>query len=164
MAERQAYWNYLDKMLDFGDPQAEQEAGKMKRFWSFVKSLWKANSGVIPLKEHGKMHADPVDGANIPNKQYETVFTKEEEDEDTAVLQGKPYPETSDIMISQEGVLKLLKKINTHKASGPDMIPAHILKDLSDGIAPILTIIFQRILTLKEVPEDWKTANVTPFF
>ena len=110
------------------------------------------------------MHADPVDDAYIPNMQYETVFTKEEEDEDTAVLQGKPYPETTDIMISQEGVLKILKKINSRKASGSDMIPARILEDLSDVIAPILTIIFQRILTLEEVPEDWKTANVTPIF
>ena len=67
------------------------------------------------------------------------------------------------IMISQEGVLKLLKKINPHKASGPDMIHARILKDLSDIIAPILTIIFQRTLTLEEVPEDWKSANVTHF-
>ena len=67
MAERQAYWNYLEKMIDLGGPEAEQQAGKMKRFWLFVKSLWKDNSGDIPLKEHGKMHADPVDYANIPN-------------------------------------------------------------------------------------------------
>ena len=69
-----------------------------------------------------------------------------------------------DIMISQEGVLKLLKKINLHKASGPEMIPARILKDLSDVIAPSLTIIFQRTLTLGEVPEDLKSENVTPIF
>ena len=47
-AERQAYWNYLDKMLDFGDPETEHQSGKMKRFWSFVKSLRKDNSGVAP--------------------------------------------------------------------------------------------------------------------
>ena len=34
------------------------------------------------------------------------------------MLQGNPYPEMPNIMISQEGVLKLLKKINPHKASG----------------------------------------------
>ena len=136
----------------------------MKRFWSFVKSLRKDNSGVAPLKDQGKIHADPVDKANILNWQYESVFTKEKEDEDTPVLEGNTYPEMPNIMISQEGVLKLLKKINPHKASGPDMIPARILKDLSEVIAPILTIIFQRNLTLREVPEDWKSANVTPIF
>ena len=162
--QRQAYWNYLDKMLDFGDPETEHQTGKIKRFWSFVKSLRKDNSGVAPLKDQGKIHADPVDKANILNRQYESVLTKEKEDEDTPVLEGNPYSEMPNIMISQEGILKLLKKINPHKASGPDMIPARILKDLSDVIAPILTIIFQRNLTHGEVPEDWKSANVTPIF
>ena len=69
-----------------------------------------------------------------------------------------------DITVSQEGVLKLLKKINPHKASGPDMIPAHILKDVADAIAPILTVIFQRTFSLGEVPNDWKSASVIPIF
>ena len=160
--KRQAYWNYLDKMLDFGDPETDHQTGKMNRFWSFVKSLWKDNSGAAPLKDQGKIHADPVDKANILNRHYESVFTKEKEDDDTPVLQGNPYPEMPNVMISQEGVLKLLKMTNPQKASRPDMIPAHILMDLSDVIAPILTIIFQRTLTLKEVSEDWKSANVIP--
>ena len=51
------------------------------------------------------MHADPVDMASIVNRQYESVFTKEEEDEDTQVIQEDSYPEVTNIMISQEGVL-----------------------------------------------------------
>ena len=86
-AERQAYWNYLDLMLDFGDLETEHQTGKMKRIWSFVKSLRKDNSGVAPLKDQGKIHAEPVDMANILYRQYESVFTKEKEDEYTPVLQ-----------------------------------------------------------------------------
>ena len=56
------------------------------------------------------MHADPVDMASIVNTQYESVFTKEEEDEDTQVIQGNSYPEVTNIMISQEGVLRHLKQ------------------------------------------------------
>ena len=78
------------------------------------------------------MHTDPVDKAHILNRQYESVFTKEEEDEDTPVVQGNPYHEIPNITISQEGVQKLFKKINPHETSGPDMIPLDILKDLSD--------------------------------
>ena len=100
------------------------------------------------------MHAAPVDKSNIINTQYESVYTKEDEDADTPVLQGQPYPDMSDIIVSQEGVLKLLKKINPHKASGQDMIPVHILKDLADVIAPIITVIFQRTFNLGEVPDD----------
>ena len=62
------------------------------------------------LKTKEKMHADPVDMASIVNTQYESVFTKEEEDEDTQVIQGNSYPEVTNIMISQEGVLRHLKQ------------------------------------------------------
>ena len=44
-----------------------------------------------------------------------------------------------DIEISREGVLKLLKKINPGKVSGPDMIPVRTLKGLAEELAPILT-------------------------
>ena len=79
--ECQAYWNYLDKVLDFGDPEAEHQSGKMKHFLSFVKSVWKDNSGVAPLKDQEKMYAGPVDKANILNRQYESIFVKDAEDE-----------------------------------------------------------------------------------
>ena len=69
-----------------------------------------------------------------------------------------------DIDISREGVLKLLKKINPNKASGPDMIAARILKDMAEELAPILTEIFRRTLADGEVPVDWRSANVTAIF
>jgi hypothetical protein len=38
--------------------------------------------------------------------------------------------------VSIEGVQKLLQKLNPQKACGPDQIPARILRDLADVIAP----------------------------
>ena len=99
------------------------------------------------------MHADPLDKLNIFNRQYESTFTRED-DTNTPLLEGQPYPPMPDIEVSTDGVLKLLRKINPGKASGPDMIPARILRDLAEDLAPNLTIIFQRTLTLEEVPAD----------
>ena len=69
-----------------------------------------------------------------------------------------------DIKISEEGVLKLLKKTNPNKACGPDQITARILRDLAQEIAPFLTRIFQSALDSGNVPKDWKYANVTAIF
>ena len=91
------------------------------------------------------MHADPLDKSNILNRQYESTFTREDET-NISQPEGQPYPPMPDIEISREGVLKLLKKINPNKASGPDMIPARILQDLAEELAPILTEIFRRTL------------------
>ena len=74
-AERQAYWQHVEEVIDPGDPEIDDRPGKQKRFWSFIKSLKKDNSGIAPLKDRGKMHADPVDKANILNHQYESVYT-----------------------------------------------------------------------------------------
>ena len=109
------------------------------------------------------MHADPLDKSNILIRQYESTFTREDE-ANIPQPEGQPYPPIPDIDTSREGVLKLLKKINPNKASGPDMIPARILKDLAEELAPILTEIFRRTLADGEVPVDWRSANVTAIF
>ena len=117
----------MDNIIEFGDPEKEENPGNQKRFWSYIKSLRKDTSGESPLKENGKMHADPKDKAAILNRQYESVCTKE--DISTTIPQpaSNSIPSMPDINISEEGVFKLLLKINPNKACGPDLITARIL-------------------------------------
>jgi hypothetical protein len=61
-------------------------------------------------------------------------------------------------------VKEKIKNLKETSAAGPDVIRPRMLKELADEIAPALVIIFQRSLQYGEVPEDWKTANVTPIF
>ena len=155
-AERQAYWQHVEEVIDPGDPDIDDRPGKRRRFWSLIKSQKKDNSGIAPLKDRGKMHTDPVDKANILSHQYESVYTREDD--------GQPYSSMSDIPVTMEGMEKLLKKINPSKACGPNMIPAGILRDMVEGISPILTTLFQRTIDLGELPEDWKSANASQIF
>ena len=64
------------------------------------------------------------------------------------------------------GVLKLLQKKQIHKTAGPDSIGPQTLKECSTAvrIAPILTPIYKRSYESERIPEDWKTAWVTPVF
>ena len=66
--------------------------------------------------------------------------------------------------MSNDGVLKQLKNLDIHKASGPDEIPARLLKEYAPLIAPTLTKIFQNSIDQSTIPKDWKKANVTPLF
>ena len=146
-AERQAYWRHIENLIEIGDPEKDQNPGKQKWFWSFIKSLRKDNCGVAPLKENGKMHSDLKDKAYILNRQYESTFTRE----DTSNIpqpRGEPCSPMPDIIVTEEGVAKLLRKINPNKACGPDMIPARILKELAEEISASMTAIFQKSLTL----------------
>ena len=70
----------------------------------------------------------------------------------------------SDIRVTDEGVAKLLQKLNPNKATGPDMLPARILKELATEISPFLTLIYQKSLESGVIPTNWKSANVTAIF
>ena len=66
--------------------------------------------------------------------------------------------------LTTEGVAKLRQKLNPAKATGPDLLPARVLKELASEISPYLTAIFQGSFDTGYVPKDWRKANVTAIF
>jgi hypothetical protein len=70
----------------------------------------------------------------------------------------------NDIYITENGVIKLLKDLNPHKASGPDQIPTRLLKLCASELAPAIVRVFQTSLDSGTVPSDWKEALITPLF
>ena len=67
------------------------------------------------------------------------------------------------ISVSTEEVYSyLLSNLSTDKATGPDEISAKLLKECSNEIAPSMTALFNKSLSLGKVPQEWKEANVVP--
>ena len=52
--------------------------------------------------------------------------------------------------------------LDPSKATGPDGIPARILKECSEQIAPSLCSLFNHSLRAGRFPSEWKSADVTP--
>ena len=73
-------------------------------------------------------------------------------------------PQMPNITVSLNGVLKLLKDLDPHKAVGPDQLKSIVLQRLRDVIAPVLQVIYQKSLDTGRVPNDWNTAYVCPLF
>ena len=61
-------------------------------------------------------------------------------------------------------VYKKLKDISKRKAAGLDKIPCKLLKIAAGIVAPSLTQIFNKIISMGIYPTDWKLAKVTPIF
>ncbi|MCG8033368.1 MAG: reverse transcriptase family protein, partial [Candidatus Thiodiazotropha taylori] len=95
--------------------------------------------------------------------QFCSVFT-EEDTSDLPDLGPSHTPSVPPIKVNIKGVLKLLKDIKPHKASGPDNIPARLLKEAAEELAPGLTHLFQISIDSGKIPHDWKSALVTPVF
>ena len=73
-------------------------------------------------------------------------------------------PSFSDIMLLVGEVEAVLKSLDPNKATGPDEIPARILKETATTIAPSLCKLFNRSLGEGYIPSEWKLANVVPVY
>ena len=68
------------------------------------------------------------------------------------------------IIVTTGGVFKLLSNLKIYKATGPDDVPARLLKELAAELTPVFTLFFQTSLDQGKVPDDWRKANVVPIF
>ena len=66
----------------------------------------------------------------------------------------------SDLTLNESTILAALKALEVGKATGPDEIPAKLLKETASVIAPSLCRIFNKSLQLGSLQSDWKLANV----
>ena len=57
---------------------------------------------------------------------------------------------------------KALESVKANKATGPDNIPAWVLRNYANVLAPPLTAIFNNSLREGVLPMEWKMANVIP--
>ena len=161
---RTKYWAYVHStLLGLSDPDTDPGGHNTKKFFSFLKSQRSESCGVSPLKKDGSLFSDPQEKANILNEQFTSVFTSDD-GSNIPDLGPSPHATMDPIVVSEAGVLKLLKGLQPHKAAGPDQIHGRVLKELSIPLAPVLADLFQRSIDSGEVPDDWKEANVAPVF
>ena len=115
------------------------------------------------FKAYLRISQQPAEVAEALNSQYISQFTREPTG-DLLNIDGKLVPSVSDIVFTVPGIVKILSNLNPAKASGPDLIPARILKLASMEIAPILCIIFQQSYNTGQVPLYWQQASATVVF
>ena len=164
---RRSYWNYLNTV--FTGEDTPDQAGKNKRFWSYIKHQKSSNTGVALLKKDGHLTSDPKAQAELLNEQFQSVFGDgrqytAEEFELKTEMADRGIPTIDDIKISEQGVRKLMENLSPYKAGGPDGINPQVLREVAEELAPALTIIFQSSPSTGLVPTDWRDAYVTPIF
>ena len=77
---RDAYWKYVSNIFTFENDSSDPDTPKpekIKKFWSFVKSLKKDACGIASLRENGILKTDTKEKANICNRQFQSAFTRE---------------------------------------------------------------------------------------
>ena len=79
---RDAYWKYVSNIFTFENDSSDPDTPKpekIKKFWSFVKSLKKDAYGITSPREDGILKTDSKEKANICNRQFQSAFTREDD-------------------------------------------------------------------------------------
>ena len=71
-------------------------------------------------------------------------------------------PFMNDIVVSRDGVIKLLKGLNPSEALGPDELHPRVLKELATDLGPVFIHLFQQSIDTGEIPKEWFLANICP--
>ena len=114
-----------------------------KDFYRYINSQKKDAQGIPPLKKRngcGVAQSESEKAAEF-NGQFTDVFTKSEYSQVPLLNRSAPFME--DIVVTKEGVTKLLKGLNPSKALGPDELHPRVLKELATELGPIFAHLFQ---------------------
>ena len=142
-----------------------------KKFWSVFKSSTKHSN--IPSKMTWTQDStsctaeNPADIANLLNRYFYSVLKPSNATDD----QSFPFVSNddttnlstiSDVLLTVEEVCLALNMLDVNKATGPDLIPALLLKNCAVNISPSLCDLFNKSLSSGILPSEWKLANITP--
>ena len=133
-------------------------------FYRYINSQKKDTQGIPPLKrKNGKGVAQSdLEKAEEFNGQFTDVFNKNEHTQVPFLDRSAPF--MNDIVISKEGVIKLLKGLNPSKALGPDELHPRVIKELATELGPVFAHLFQQSMDTGEIPKEWSLANICRLF
>ncbi len=97
-------------------------------------------------------------------QQFTSVFTLEPDSEVPHLDPQNVHHKNQQVKISEEMVKKKLLQINKTKSAGPNGIHPRVLFELSEIISAPLTKIFNSSIEQRNIPDQWRTAIVSPIF
>ena len=149
---------------------AKNAKSNPKAFWNYTRSKLKTQSTIPDMVNPGTENnpqytKNDSEKAEVFLNYFSSVFTQETDTSDMPPFEARNYKDMlENIEITEDMVLKKLKKLKTNKTPGPDRIHPRVLHDIADSISVPLTILFKSSLKLQELPEEWKQANVSVIY
>ena len=125
------------------------------------------DQAIPPLEtSDGQTQTDDKDKASLLNEYFAAQSNIHVPDTHPIKLtpHTPPIPTLNSIEVTSLEVLKALNSLDPNKTTGPDELPAKILKLTAIIIAEPLAKFFNKSLRDGIFPKSWKLANVKPIF
>lgn len=140
-----------------------------KGAWKYIKSKYKTKEGVQhlytdPSNTKSELTQSDSEKAEVLSAFFSSVFV-EEDDREIPIPDAQHISNPmAELTITEEGVYKLLSKLQEGKSPGPDQLHPKYLTNLKDLIAKPITMIFQTSIKNLDIPNEWKEARISAIF
>ena len=118
-------------------------------------------------KADGNISQNDKESAEVPCQKFQQVFTDHGIMNVNCLLSACITPNnglSAHDLFTEDVMYKKLCLLNPAKSPGPDAVHPHLLKSCADLLVTPLICIFQKSFTDSCLPDDWKSANITPLF
>ena len=133
-----------------------------KMFYKFINRKLKTKEGVVRLKQGEIRYENDRDLANVLNKNFQTVFTEEEDFIELNKIQIERN--IGEIKVDKKEIRKLIENLDGNKAMGPDEVAGRVLKECKEELIKPLYDIINCSVNTGRVPMEWKRANIVPIY
>ena len=166
--EYRSYCRYVHRAVV--DARSSYETNKFKNkycnpseFFKYIDKRTKVTSGVDSIMVGDNLISDSFEKANALNDHYVSVYTR-----DNGILpifNPKMPPDSFiDIAITDQNIIKAIKKLNGSGAPGLDGISPLFIKNVFPYLVKPLKNIFVTSLSSGHVPSDWKKGIICPIY
>ena len=140
-----------------------------RKFHNILKGIIgrKVHRNIPPLiGQDGTPITDDLEKADIFNRHFSAQTRLDVQDKQIPRLASPdpPIAPLAEVQVTEQEVLNVLNSLNINKSSGPDKIPAKLIKMCALLISGPLSKLFNKSLSAGKFPTSWKEASVTPIF
>jgi len=157
-------WRRLIRQSELLDEERIVNSNNLGAFYRFVykRTTNRCGIGAI-IDKNGSPITDSQQKANAFNLFFASV----------GVIDNNVVPHCENItlcsvldsiIINETDVTRSINKLRSNSSCGPDSLPPVLFKRLKFCLSYPLTLIYNQLISVGAVPEEWLSAHVTPVF
>jgi len=140
-------------------------ADNIGSFYKFVNNRLTCSTGIATLlDDDGNAVTSDTDKAELLNQYFGSVCTIDDCQLPRLKQVVPDDVKFNSVDFSVNAVLRVLKKLKTKSAPGPDKLPSVLYKNLSFSLAEPLSLLFASCQSVGKIPDEWRSAIVTPLY
>lgn len=153
----------------FEENLAQEAKTNPKKIWQYINSKSKVKQGIgdlctDPTNQKSPQTDDDTEKANILGNYFSSVFTKEPDNEIPTLEKRKTLHKWEKMQSSESKVIKALEALKPDKSPGIDGMHPRFLRELRYELVKPLNMIFNKSITEKKVPNEWKEARISAIY